>query len=198
MMVTEETGVPDAALPVALLREHLRLGTGFGEDGLEDGILARHLRAAMAAIEGRTGKVVLARRFRLRLDRWRGGKAGQALPLAPVLAVVSVEVMGGAALVAVPPARWRLVPDLSRPRLVVAGGWPAVPEGGAVEIVFDAGFGADWAAVPPDLAQAVLLLAAEFHERRHEVGLPAAALPRTVQALIERWRTVRILGGGGA
>jgi uncharacterized phiE125 gp8 family phage protein len=198
MMVTEETGVPDAALPVAQLRAHLRLGTGFGDDGLEDGLLALHLRAAMAAIEGRTGKALLARRFRLRLAQWRGGRAGQALPVAPVRAVLSVEVMGGPAPVAVPPARWRLVPDLSRPRLMAAGDWPSIPEGGAVEIVLDAGFGADWPEVPPDLAQAVLLLAAEFHEQRHEVGLPAAALPRRVQGLIERWRTVRILGGGGA
>jgi len=73
-----------------------------------------------------------------------------------------------------------------------------VPSDGRVEVVFDAGFGVAWAAVPADLAQAVLLLAAEFYERRHEAGLRASGLPFGVVTLIERWRTVRVLGGGAA
>ena len=66
-----------------------------------------------------------------------------------------------------------------------------------MEIVFTAGFGAGWAAVPADLAQAVLLLAAQFYETRHE-GAVAAGLPGAVQALIASWRNVRVLGGGEA
>ena len=75
---------------------------------------------------------------------------------------------------------------------------PVVPTDGVVEVVFDAGFGAVWATVPADLGQAVLLLAAEFYEQRHDSALRASGLPFTVQALIERWRTVRVLGGGGS
>lgn len=196
MMLVEETQVPGAALPVAALREHLRLGSGFAGDDLQDGLLEGHLRAAMAAIEGRIGKALIARAFRLELEDWRGDE--QPLPLAPVASVVSVTLVdaaGGETLVS--PGRWRLVRDMHRPKLAGTGGsLPAVPSEGRVEVVFEAGFGADWAAVPPDLAQAVLLLAAEFYERRHEVGDPVAAMPGTVQALIARWRTVRVLGGG--
>lgn len=196
MMLVEETQVPGAALPVAALREHLRLGSGFAGTDLQDGLLEGHLRAAMAAIEGRIGKALIARVFRLELEDWRGGE--QPLPLAPVAAVVSVTLVdaaGGETVVS--SARWRLVRDMHRPKLAGTGGTlPAVPVEGRVAVVFEAGFGADWAAVPPDLAQAVLLLAAEFYERRHEVGDPVAALPGTVQALIARWRTVRVLGGG--
>ena len=73
-----------------------------------------------------------------------------------------------------------------------------MPTDGRVEIVFDAGFGAVWAQVPADLQQAVLLLAAQYYERRNDFTGAVGGLPQPVQALIERWRTVRVLGGGAA
>lgn len=199
-MLTEQTAVPHEALPVQAMKDHLRLGTGFADDGMQDGLVAAHLRAAMAAIEGRTGKTLLARRFMLRLSRWRNPKGGQALPTAPVAALVSVAVLDATGVPTVLASdQYRLEPDMVRPRLSgTAGSLPTIPEGGAVEIVFDAGFGADWASIPVDLAQAVMLLAAEFYESRHDGGRGGPALPLTVQALIERWRTVRVLGGGSA
>ena len=199
MMLTEATVVPGSALPVQGMKDHLRLGTGFTDDGMQDGLIAGHLRAAIAAIEGRTGKALLARRFVLRLDRWRVSQGGQALPMAPVSAVVSVSLIDRAgAVVLVPTSAYRLVPDMQRPRLMGAGmALPSVPDEGAVEVVFDAGFGTSWGSVPADLGHAVLLLAAEFYETRHDGGQAGLAVPLAVQALIERWRTVRVLGGGG-
>ncbi len=194
MVLTEETGVPVAALPVAELKAQLRLGTGFADDGMQDGLLEAHLRGALAAVEGRTGKAVIGRRFRMRLADWRDRDA-QALPLAPVSAVVSVTVFDGTgAASAVPGDRWRLVPDMARPKLEGAGFLlPMVPDGGRVEVVFDAGFGA-WDAVPRDLALAVLMLAAHRYELRHDGG--GQGMPGGVAELISRWRTVRTLGGG--
>ena len=198
MMLIEQGSVPQAALPISVLRDHLRLGSGFADDSFQDGLLESLLRAAMASIEGRTSKVLLARPFVLTLDDWRDA-GGQALPVAPVNAVTSVTLydIAGAA-VAVAADRYRLVRDLHRPKLAPAGAsLPAVPDGGRVEVVFEAGFGAAWAQVPPDLGQAVLLLAAEYYEMRHEAGLrQGAGLPLAVQVLIERWRTVRLLAGG--
>lgn len=196
MMLTEEDVVTAADLPVAVLRDHLRLATGFAGGSLQDGLLESHLRAAMAVIEARTGKVLLARRFRLVLERWREA-CGQALPVAPVSNIVSVVLSDAAGAETVVAAdRYRLMPDGHRPRLMPVGATlPVVPEGGQVSIRFDAGFAASWSEVPPDLAQAVLLLAAEFYERRHEGGTADAGLPFGVQVLIERWRTVRVLGG---
>ncbi|HBD91531.1 MAG TPA: hypothetical protein DC061_13645 [Gemmobacter sp.] len=197
MMLIEQTAVPTAALPVQALRDHLRLGTGFGTEGLQDGLLESHLRAAMAAIEARIGKALLARQFRLELACWRDAGA-QALPVAPVSAVAEVrlrDAAGGVTVLA--PSRYRLQADRHRPRLLAVGLLlPEVPQDGRAEVVFEAGFGVDWAAVPSDLAQAVLLLAAQFYERRHEGG--GMALPGVVQALIEGWRNVRLLTGGGA
>lgn len=198
MMLTEVTAVPQEALPLQALKDHLRLGSGFALAPDQDALLISHLRAAMAAIEGRIAKALITRQFRLVLEDWRDG-ASQALPVAPVSAVVSVTLVdaaGGTAVVA--PAAWRLVADLHRPRLAGTGLLlPLVPEDGRVEVVFDAGFGAAWADVPADLRQAVLLLAAEYYERRHEGGQTGPALPAMVAGLIERWRQVRIFGGGG-
>ncbi|MGL6210751.1 MAG: head-tail connector protein, partial [Paracoccaceae bacterium] len=187
MMLIEQTTVPGAALPVQGLKDHLRLGTGFTDDGMQDALIEGYLRAAMAAIEGRIGKILIARRFLLTLEGWRDA-GGQALPVAPVTSVVSVTLVDAAGAVSVvAPSRYRLVPDTHRPRLAATGVLlPTVAVDGRAEVVFDAGFGSVWSAVPADLAQAVLLLAAEFYERRHEAGV-VAGLPFSVQALIERW-----------
>ena len=197
-MLIEQTTIPDAALPVQGLKDHLRLGTGFNDDAMQDGLMETYLRSAMAAIEGRIGKVLIARQFLLTLQDWRG-QSEQSLPVAPVSAVVSVTLRDAAGVgVLVAASRYRLVPDMHRPKLAAVGLLlPNVPVEGRIEVVFDAGFGAAWAQVPADLAQAVLLLAAEYYQHRHDSGA-VAGLPFAVQALIERWRTVRILGGGAA
>ena len=198
-MLTEQTTVSGAALPLQALKDHLRLGSGFADDGMQDALIESHLRAAMAAIEARIGKVLLARRFLLTLQDWRAA-GEQPIPVAPVSALVMVtlrDALGVPTVVA--PARYRLVADTHRPKLAaVRMLLPSVPSDGQIEIVFDAGFGAVWGAVPPDLAQAVLLLAAEFYERRLEISGRSFGLPVTVQGLIEKWRTVRVLGGGAA
>lgn len=195
MMLTEVTQVASAALPIQALKDQLRLGSGFGADGFQDGLLESHLRAAMAAIEGRTAKAILARQYKLVLEDWRQADE-HALPVAPISAVASVTVFDAdGQATPLDAARWRLVADVARPKLVAHGTlFPAVPEDGRIEIIFDAGFG-DWATVPADLAQAMLMLAAEYYEHRHETDR-VAGLPHAVLALIERWRTVRVLGGG--
>jgi uncharacterized phiE125 gp8 family phage protein len=199
MMLTEVSSVALAALPVQGLKDHLRLGTGFADGAMQDGLMESYLRAALAAIEGRTGKAILQRRFKLVLDQWRSAQE-QALPVAPVVAIASVTLVAadGSSTV-VQPAAYTLVPDFQRPKLAAVGYLlPNVPTDGRVEIVFDAGFGAVLAEVPADLQQAVLLLAAQYYEQRNDFTGAVAGLPQPVQALIERWRTVRVLGGGAA
>lgn len=194
MMLIEQGGVPQAALPVAALKAHLRLGTGFADDAFQDALVETHLRAALGVIEGRTAKVLIARRFLWVLEDWRQGSE-QALPVAPVSALVSVSLVDAAGVAtAVDPARYRLVRDTHRPKIAAAGALLPLPvEGGRIEVVFDAGFG-PWAEVPADLGQAVMLLAAAYYEGRHDGG--EGMLPGAVQGLIGRWRTVRTLAGG--
>ena len=198
-MLHEDTSVPVALLPLQAMRDHLRLGTGFAEDGLQDGLIEAYLRAAIAVIEGRTGKALLQRVFRWVLDDWRD-PAAQALPMAPVRSIASVTLRDAAGGTTVLDAGiYRVIADLHRPRLAPTGQLlPSVPGGGQVEVVFTAGFGTVWSDVPADLRQAVLMLAADLYERRDEMGLREQGLPFAILSLIERWRTVRVLGGGTA
>lgn len=193
MDLIETSATDDGDLPVAEFRAHLRLGTGFSDAATDDALLVQYLRAAIAAIEMRTGKALIARDFRLVLAGWRWPDA-QALPVAPVSAVAAVtmtDAQGGQTTV--DPARWRLVADRHRPRIVAAGAvLPPVPAAGSVAIDFTAGFGAAWSAVPDDLRQAVLLLAAQLYEGR----TGGAPLPGTVESLLARWRPVQITAGG--
>ncbi len=196
MMLTEQTRVPEAALPVSAFKDHLRLGRGFEDDDLQDDLLKSYLRAAIAAIEGRTAKVLVTRGFGWRVGRWRDA-AAQPLPLAPVSEITELRLIardGGESVV--DPAQYWLEPDMHRPRLRPTGALlPAVPSGGAARIELEAGFGTSWEDVPADLAQAVMLLAAEYHTQRLAADAGTPAMPFGVHALIERWRTVRLFGG---
>lgn len=199
MMLIEETAPATEALPVRALREHLRLGTGFeiAEDSAEDMALAGFLRAAIATIEARTGKVLLTRRFRMQLDDWRD-RLGQTLPLAPVIMVEKIEIDDGLGTVTeVPPDHWRLLPHGQRPMILPAGViLPHVPRRGMVSLTFTAGFGDNWDQVPADLAQATIMLAARYYEDRSHDGTKGV-MPFGVSALIERWRQVRTFAGRG-
>jgi len=196
MRLKEQNGIAAESLPMTRFRDHLRLGSGFGEDDLQDGILEASLRAAIAAIEARTGKVLLERTFIWQLEGWRALDE-QALPVAPVNEISWVKtVTRSGDEVPVDLALLVLVPSEQRPVLrSVHTRLPMVPSHGYVEIGFEAGFAAEWDGLPADLAQAVLILAAHFYEQRHEVDTEDGALPSGVARLIARFRTVRILGG---
>ncbi len=198
MMLTEVTPVPQAALPIAALKEHLRLAAGFALAPDQDGLLEGYLRAALAAIEGRIAKALIQRRFAWSIEDW-SDPSGQALPIAPVAAVQSLTLYAEDGTPSViPPTQYRLVSDLHRPRIAGTGILlPDVPTNGRAVVEFDAGFGLTWAEVPADLQQAVLLLAAEFYDHRHDDASQGAGLPFGVVTLIERWRQVRVLGGRG-
>lgn len=195
-MLVEETQVPETALPIAALQRHLRLGSGFAEDDLQNAVLASFLRAAMAAIEGRTGKALITRGFVFKLSTWRNA-AGQVLPVAPVQEITGVTLLdrfgSGQDLQL---EQFRLQKDSFEPKLKpMTASLPAIPSDGEVEIRFTAGFGPDFADLPSDLAQAVLLLAAHYYEYRDETALGQGCMPFGVTSLIARYRPLR-LGGG--
>lgn len=197
MMLIEETTVPDEALPVEDFKAHLRLGTGFGQETAQDEVLAGFLRAAISAIEARTGKALIMRGFAWTLNFWRD-RSAQVLPVAPVTEIKRVTVVDGSGTrFDVPQPSYWLERDAQRPRLRPAGsGLPMIPSAGSVVIEFDAGFGASWDDIPPDLKQAVLMLAAHYYEYRHETNLGDGCMPFGVTSLIERYRTLRL--GAGA
>ena len=197
MVLVELTPVPDTALPVAALRDHLRLSTGFAEGGTEDSFLETCLRSALATIEARTGKVLLERPFRWSLTAWRD-LARQVLPVAPVSAITALRIVddGGTATVA-PAGSYTLLPDAHRPQLRSKGLiLPSIPVGGTAEIDFTAGYGSSWDEVPANIGQAVVHLAAYIYDHRLDTLADPVALPAAVTSLIEPYRTMRLFGGG--
>jgi uncharacterized phiE125 gp8 family phage protein len=196
MMLIEETGVSRDALPLAEFKAHLRLGTGFAEEGLQEPVLESFLRAAIAAIEARTGKVLIRRVFHWTQSEWRTTD-GQPMPVAPVTAITSLTLHSrDGDHEAIGAEFYRLEADAHRPVLRAQGAMlPAIPRGGTAEIVFEAGFAESWGGLPADLGQAVLLLAAHYYEYRDETALGGGCMPFGVSSLIERYRTVRLFHG---
>lgn len=198
MMLVEQTTVSSAVLPVAEFKDHLRLGTGFADDGVQDGVLETYVRAAIAAIEARTGKALITRSFAWTLTAWRD-LAAQVLPIAPVNAITALKIIDrlGAETV-IDTAKYRLEPDTHRPRMIATSlVLPSIPVAGSAVIEFDAGYGAAWGDIPADLAHAVMLLAAHFYENRAEGTKDVAEMPNGVASLLERYRNVRLFGGPG-
>ncbi|QBX99841.1 hypothetical protein E2K80_03090 [Rhodophyticola sp. CCM32] len=193
MMMVELTSVSSAALPVAELTDHLRLATGFADDGSQDGQLESCLRAALSSIEARIGKALYQRRFAWQLSKWQSDEV-QALPLAPVESIESIKVISRSGVETVLDSdRYVLRSDTHRPDILGLGGaLPSPSQGGTIEIEFTAGYSADWSGVPADLRQAVMIQAAEFYGGRadHDTGLPFA-----VTVLIEPYRAIRLRGG---
>jgi uncharacterized phiE125 gp8 family phage protein len=193
MMLTEETTLPASVLPLTAFKAHLHLGTGFTEANLQDELLEGFLRAALAAIEARTGKTLLERAFVLELPRWSDARC-QPLPLGPVNDVSEIvlrDAMGSDTPVS--PAFWRLERDSQQSSLRAPGGvLPAIPQGGRAIVHLRAGMAASWGELPADLAQAVLMLAAHFYEYRQDTGLGRGCMPFGVSSLIERYRGLRL------
>lgn len=196
MMLIEEAVIPDTGLPVDRFKAHLRLGTGFGEDTLQDGVLRGFLRAAIAAIEARTGKILFERAFSLVLSGWQNAMS-QAFPIAPITAITDVHLVDWLGQEqALDPTSYWLEQDTHRPRLKPrAMLLPAVPEDGSVRISFTAGYPPNFDDMPADLAQAVLMLAAHYYEFRNETALPSGCMPFGVSSLIERYRSMSLRAG---
>jgi uncharacterized phiE125 gp8 family phage protein len=196
MMLIEDVPVADADLPLEAFKEHLRLGTGFATDTVQDGVLIGFLRAAMSAIEGRTAKALFRRDYTLTTEVWHG-TAAEALPIGPVVTVnelAIVQVDSSEAIV--DPSEYQLVAAQNFPVLrSTRGRLPTIPTYGIARIRFTAGFSPDWDGMPADLAQAVMLLASHYYEYRDETALGHGCMPFGVTSLIQRYRPLRLTPG---
>ncbi|MEO1467592.1 MAG: hypothetical protein AAFV86_00945 [Pseudomonadota bacterium] len=192
MLLSEADPGPVPTPPLGDFKEHLRLGHGFADDGSEDALLARILEAAVLAVERRVARALVTRRFTLAVSRLdRGGCV--ALPVGPVSVIEAAAIREGAAEAALDVSTWRVSAGSTGQRVSAAGGaLPAPADGAQLVMTFPAGLAADWASVPADLEQAVLLLAAHFYARRGtEDGGRREALPVAVDAILAAWAPVR-------
>ncbi len=195
MVLLELTSLDLSDLPMDAFKAHLRLGTGFDDADIQDQVLESYIRAAMAAIEARIGKMLITRQVVWEITRWTGSDC-QALPVAPINAidtVVLTDRMGTQSVIE--ETAYRLERDAQRPRMRAAGGaLPVIPQGGTARITFNAGFGPGWLDVPPDLREAVFLLAAHYYENRRDQNGSGGLMPFGVMALLDAHRTIRLFG----
>ncbi|WP_158967904.1 head-tail connector protein [Chachezhania sediminis] len=198
MILNEIEPIPDTALPVDKFRAHLRLGTGFGTESLQNEVLHGFLLAAIAAVEARTAKALIRRDFELVVTAWRHPD-GQVLPVAPVMQIYSVDLEDASGTAETAAASlYRFEPDFHSPCLRATGyDLPRIPTGGLARIAFRAGLAADWDGMPADLAQAVMMLAAHYYENRSDTRLDQGCMPFGVTSLLQRYRPLRISVGTG-
>lgn len=194
-MNTLELVTPATAMPLSVLeaRQHCRAS----ED--DDVVLAIYLAAATQAVQDETGRSLITETWRYSLDEFPRG--GIILPVAPLLAVTSVDIWDSNGVdtpvastvyqVTAPagptaqPARVSLAPDQD---------WPDLQSdrAGAVRITFTAGYGADGAAVPAPLRAAVLLITGSMYENREADVVKALSDNPTVARLLSPYRLVWI------
>ncbi|MEM7243277.1 MAG: head-tail connector protein [Pseudomonadota bacterium] len=195
MILTELTALPAGSLPFHTLKEHLRLGTGFAEADLQDGLLETVMRASIAALEARLGVVFLNRQFSWQLSAWRDGRP-QILPKRPAQSLDAVMLIDASDQeTAVDIGDFVLRRDNQNPSVEALGCFPAIQTGGVVDIQFTAGFGDAWSDVPADLAQAMILLAAHFYENRNGSTVSDTQFPPLVLSLIAPFQKIRGLRG---
>lgn len=193
MRLVELNAVAGDALPVARLRDHLRLGRGFGPDAEMDALLAETLRAALEAVERRTGKALIIRDFLWEVMAWRD-RAAQPLPVAPVVAVTGLVVRRARGdVTTLDPGQVRLLGDAHRPVLQGVPVLPVLSGGDTAEVSLRAGYAGTFDALPADLGQAVIALAAHLYDSRGQ-GLDGF-VPSKVLEAIAPYRSVRLFGG---
>jgi len=197
MFLNELTSVAADVLPLEEFRAHLRMGTAFNDTADTDDVLENCLRASLAAIEARIGRAILSRRYSWTLTRWQRSDQ-QRLPLSPVTEIESLSLVPDTGdPITVSPTSYRLSHDGTGYVISASGGaLPNIPNNSDAEIIFTAGFAADWSGVPADLKQAVLILAATYFDYRHGERDRTESIPFGVMALIEPYRSLQ-LGGVG-
>lgn len=190
-MLTELSPLVVAPERIDDLAHHLRLSSGFGREPAVETALRTALEAAVRAVERRTGRVLVARRFAYRAAAWeRGGRL--TLPLAPVRALVALDVEDAEGACAPQSLEsFALNAAAAQPRIVVRRGAaaPRAAAGGGLIATVDAGWEA-WEQVPAELRQAAVALAAGHFEGWR--GDDAACVVDAVAALLAPYRQVRL------
>ena len=174
---------PPAAEPVTLgeARAHLRVD---GHD--EDGLIGQLVTVAREHLERETGRVLIARPFRLCLDDWPADGVIR-IGWGPVREVTAVTVYDGKGNATAASLADHLLDGEARPARLWLRDLP-VPGRmlNGIEIDFVAGFGASGADVPDTLKRAMLLHVAAMFSLRGAIPVEAqpAVMPPGYERLI--------------
>jgi uncharacterized phiE125 gp8 family phage protein len=168
------------------------------DDVMESHLRAERLRAAREWVEAHTGRALLTQTWSWTVDRLPSWTAPILLPKVPLINVVSIittDSVGTATTLA--PANYLVDAGAEPGRLTLAmsGVWAATevrPYSG-LTVTYRAGYGEDPQDVPAVFHIAVLLLAAELHERREGATDLAnlAEVPFGVHGMLEPYVVLR-------
>jgi len=175
---------PPAGEPISLAEAKLHLRVDFDDD---DSLIQVLISAARQAAETLTNRQLMAARWRMVLDSFPGPSltgvpAGQTftlpghavlLPKSPVASVVEIRYLDMAGVWQVMPAANYTVDNACEPaRIAPVFGqiWPiALPQIGAVSVIFDAGYG-NASAVPEGIKTWIKLRVGSLYVHREEVA----------------------------
>jgi len=174
---------PDGeALSLKAAKDYLRIGTD-----AEDALVTALIASAWARLEAASGLALVTRTLEQAWEEWPRGmtRGGAWLGAGPVSALLSVSVVDAEATAELMTGRFRV--RCGRLELRPWNALPLVLEGGRIEAVFDAGYGAA-ADVPEDLVLALKLLVLEAYRR----GTAGSDLPEEVNAIVSARRRVKL------
>ena len=175
---------PPAGEPISLAEAKLHLRVDFDDD---DSLIQVLISAARQAAETLTNRQLVTARWRMVLDSFPGPSlmgvpAGQTftlpghavlLPKSPVASVVEIRYLDMAGAWQVMPAANYTVDSVCEPaRITPVFGqiWPiALPQIGAVSVIFDAGYG-NASAVPEGIKTWIKLRVGSLYVHREEVA----------------------------
>ena len=175
---------PPAGEPISLVEAKLHLRVDFDDD---DSLIQVLISAARQAAETLTNRQLITARWRMVLDSFPGPSlmgvpAGQIftlpghavlLPKSPVASVVEIRYLDMANAWQVMPAANYTVDNVCEPaRITPVFGqfWPiALPQIGAVSVIFDAGYG-NASAVPEGIKTWIKLRVGSLYVHREEVA----------------------------
>ena len=175
---------PPAGEPISLTEAKLHLRVDFDDD---DSLIQVLISAARQAAEILTNRQLITARWRMVLDSFPGPSlmgvpAGQTftlpghavlLPKSPVASVVEIRYLDMAGAWLVMPAATYTVDSACEPaRITPVFGqiWPiALPQIGAVSVIFDAGYG-NASAVPEGIKTWIKLRVGSLYVHREEVA----------------------------
>jgi hypothetical protein len=199
-----------AAEPLTLAEAKLHLKVDAAD---EDSLIQNLIQAARLAAEEETGLALLAQTWRLYLDAfpqaagwWGGVREGARsaevervieLPRPPLLSVTHVKTYDTVDAASVMPAADYFVDGASRPGRIVLrphAAWPAaLRDTNAIEIEYQAGFGAAASNVPVAIRQGMLQhVAALYAARGDGLDMGEAPIPAAALALYRPYRIPRL------
>lgn len=170
-----------------VLRQQLELEP---DETDRDDLLSAFCAAARQRVEDYTRRRLITQTLRVRRDDF--GCPSINLGVAPVGSVSAVRYLDfDGTWQTVSTDRYRLVTSIEPAAVEPEYGqvWP-VPrtDRDTVEVEFVAGYGADAAAVPPNLVHAVRLLVAYMFEHREADPSEKDEMPASVRAMLGPWR----------